>query len=971
MKEERRGPFARIRWFCADGAVLPPRPYACSDHGGGVEHGEPSAEARRLSHLGYHVGTPFVALEPEDFLDAAHNFDRPREIVLQVYLRRADDGWVLRRARTYRGARQIEDEEAAGERLLAGMLADTLWVRRHFLLALEAVRGVPHGRPPERLMHIRDLARKVAESVPAFGPVRAKIHSFPDSSDVQLVHWFAARHAALPESPAQLLDELEAELSAYYALDPSERLTWLAERAPRGERSLKARLDSALRRPDADPLETIERLAELSGHIRGMVERSDAGRRNLWRVDVSLALQEMLVRRATLLLGANGSREPVLAGDGVVPGAPGEWRAPRRMLLRFARELLLGAYGRGLLSGREVQAQIASLRALETADGDAVTAREYRDAAAYLQRATRWAQGTVSYTFGEVIDRYLKVEQRAAGFEADLLRGSILLPLAHLSDRLSRDANRTLGLASEVFGHAGDAGIQGLNPGLATGVLEVVPAGGIARTTFLPDHIYLLPRSTPDLPPVAGILTLSEGSSLSHLQLLARSLGIPNAVVSTDALDVVRAHAGRQVVFAVAPLGSVVLRERSAADSALWRPAESVLERRRLVIDTAKLDLSDRRVLSLDELDATARGRIVGSKAAGVAALRRVFPGHVSAGFVLPFGIYRAHLAQTAAGPSLLAELHTFYGVLGAMKRTGVAAPTREAFVRKRLAHFRDRILALPLDSMLVRSLRERLVEWGPEGSYGAFVRSDTNVEDLSNFSGAGLNLTVPNRIRFADILNAIKRVWASPFTERAFGWRYPVLENPAATYVSVLIQRGIPVQKSGVLLTEDVETGRRDRLTVSAAEGLGGVVGGEIAETLLLSKTGGPARLMAQSKARFQRRLRMVGYGGMELVPTSGGDRVLTESEVNRLVSFARELEEREPPTPGPDGKTAARDVEFGFLNGHLWLFQVRPLATDPRTRSLRALAALDQPVKERGERRVDLDAAPQLAAQSPGGAR
>ena len=37
MKEAERGPFARIRWYCADGTVLPPRAYACVPHGGGVQ----------------------------------------------------------------------------------------------------------------------------------------------------------------------------------------------------------------------------------------------------------------------------------------------------------------------------------------------------------------------------------------------------------------------------------------------------------------------------------------------------------------------------------------------------------------------------------------------------------------------------------------------------------------------------------------------------------------------------------------------------------------------------------------------------------------------------------------------------------------------------------------------------------------------------------------------------------------------
>ena len=35
MKTSPRGPFARIRWFCNDGTILPPKPYACRDHDGG------------------------------------------------------------------------------------------------------------------------------------------------------------------------------------------------------------------------------------------------------------------------------------------------------------------------------------------------------------------------------------------------------------------------------------------------------------------------------------------------------------------------------------------------------------------------------------------------------------------------------------------------------------------------------------------------------------------------------------------------------------------------------------------------------------------------------------------------------------------------------------------------------------------------------------------------------------------------
>ena len=48
MIDNPRGPYSRIRWFCSDGSVLPPEPFACRERGGGRQHAEYSAERERL-----------------------------------------------------------------------------------------------------------------------------------------------------------------------------------------------------------------------------------------------------------------------------------------------------------------------------------------------------------------------------------------------------------------------------------------------------------------------------------------------------------------------------------------------------------------------------------------------------------------------------------------------------------------------------------------------------------------------------------------------------------------------------------------------------------------------------------------------------------------------------------------------------------------------------------------------------------
>ena len=67
MKRAPRGPFSRIRWFCEDGEILPPKPYACSSHGGGVQHGQLSEPAEELRLAGYQVANVFAAIDASEF----------------------------------------------------------------------------------------------------------------------------------------------------------------------------------------------------------------------------------------------------------------------------------------------------------------------------------------------------------------------------------------------------------------------------------------------------------------------------------------------------------------------------------------------------------------------------------------------------------------------------------------------------------------------------------------------------------------------------------------------------------------------------------------------------------------------------------------------------------------------------------------------------------------------------------------
>ena len=86
MKRSPKGPFERIRWYCADGSVQPPRAYACSDRGGGVQHGELNARARALRESGWQVANLLVELDPQDFVGPEARLDVLKQILLERFL---------------------------------------------------------------------------------------------------------------------------------------------------------------------------------------------------------------------------------------------------------------------------------------------------------------------------------------------------------------------------------------------------------------------------------------------------------------------------------------------------------------------------------------------------------------------------------------------------------------------------------------------------------------------------------------------------------------------------------------------------------------------------------------------------------------------------------------------------------------------------------------------------------------------
>jgi len=109
------------------------------------------------------------------------------------------------------------------------------------------------------------------------------------------------------------------------------------------------------------------------------------------------------------------------------------------------------------------------------------------------------------------------------------------------------------------------------------------------------------------------------------------------------------------------------------------------------------------------------------------------------------------------------------------LRKSGRSEAEVEAFTLKKMKELEEAIMKMPLLPAFRADLENsfRQILGGDIGSIPVFLRSDTNMEDLKEFTGAGLNLTLFNVLDSEKIVNGIKEVWASPYTERSFNPRH------------------------------------------------------------------------------------------------------------------------------------------------------------------------------------------------------
>ncbi|MBB5889338.1 PEP/pyruvate-binding domain-containing protein [Kutzneria kofuensis] len=265
---------------------------------------------------------------------------------------------------------------------------------------------------------------------------------------------------------------------------------------------------------------------------------------------------------------------------------------------------------------------------------------------------------------------------------------------------------------------------------------------------------------------------------------------------------------------------------------------------------------------------------------------------------------------------------------LGELTGAGLPVPpgfcvTTEAYRRVAagipLDRVREALLGVEIPADIADEIRSRYAELGADAPVA--VRSSATAEDLPFASFAGQQDTFLNVVGADAVLDAVRRCWASLWTDRAYAYRESNGIDHNAVELAAVVQLMVDAEVAGVLFTANPVTGRRREAVIDANAGLGEtVVSGSVNPDHFVVDTA--------TGAILQRRLgdkkiavRSVAGGGTREVEVDGSEPCLSDQQIRELAALGDRVE-RHYGSP--------QDTEWAIdADGRLWLTQARPITT------------------------------------------
>ncbi|MEK4997411.1 phosphoenolpyruvate synthase [Paenibacillus sp. FSL H7-0918] len=310
-------------------------------------------------------------------------------------------------------------------------------------------------------------------------------------------------------------------------------------------------------------------------------------------------------------------------------------------------------------------------------------------------------------------------------------------------------------------------------------------------------------------------------------------------------------------------------------------------------------------VLGFQEVDNT-QLLLVGGKGLNLGKLSQIEGIQVPEGFCITTVGYHQALEQNQTYHAFLDQLT----MLKVEDRDQIGEISRK---------IRQIIMEAEIPSDVVKAVSHYLTQLGDEHAYA--VRSSATAEDLPHASFAGQQDTYLNIIGIEAILQHISKCWASLFTDRAVIYRTQNGFDHSQVYLSVIVQRMVFPQASGILFTADPITSNRKLLSIDASFGLG--------EALVSGLVSADGYKVQQEKIVDKRiatkKLAIYGLkeGGTEtrqIEIDQQETQTLTEQQILQLARIGRQIEAY---------FGCPQDIEWCLAEDTFYIVQSRPITT------------------------------------------
>src|SRR6266700_1377950 len=253
--------------------------------------------------------------------------------------------------------------------------------------------------------------------------------------------------------------------------------------------------------------------------------------------------------------------------------------------------------------------------------------------------------------------------------------------------------------------------------------------------------------------------------------------------------------------------------------------------------------------------------------------------------------------------------------------------PAGEDGEAQRLANMaqaaRTRLLAATMPREIADAITEAYGVLGAGEPIPVAVRSSATAEDLPFASFAGQQDTYLNIVGVEAVLDAVRRCWASLWTDRAVSYRESLGLDQSSVKLAVVVQRMIESSVAGVLFTANPVTGKRRQAVIDANPGLGeAVVSGATNPDHFVVNTA-TGEIVERRLGEKDVVIRGTAGGGTLRSEESSGrnEACLTDAQIRALAELGARVEAY---------YGQPQDTEWAIdPSGQLWLTQSRPITT------------------------------------------